>query len=337
MTADATSRAAPTGQEPAASLMSVRVKRRKAALAPSGKPGDLTADGEPKAAAPFEPPRPVIVLPQPPTPPMAPALREALLPLAELLLPELEAKPEPREEPQVIALPAQPPEREPEAGPAQPDSPLSRWAGAPEPVAEEPELAPLELASPEESVSPPADAPAPFAMLGRAEEPVPMPEAAPLEEPGPVDAPPHAAQATPEMGSGPDILDYWDSLRGARNFPALDDLDRAHVGATWPNTVLVTLGQSELPRMTRIGENNGEIDYTAGVIDWIVARARTSARRGEPMEEEQRFVVSTGNARYRLLLLPFGSYGLACDHVLCQLARAHELSAVASFKRWLTG
>jgi hypothetical protein len=71
------------------------------------------------------------------------------------------------------------------------------------------------------------------------------------------------------------------------------------------------------------------------VTDWILSRGRQAAKRGQPMEEEQRFPISTGSARYRLLLLPFSSYGLKSDHVLCHVSRAEELSPVASFKRWL--
>jgi hypothetical protein len=173
-------------------------------------------------------------------------------------------------------------------------------------------------------------------------EPRPMltlvdaPPAEPAEPASEATAEPSAA-AAPAEGGEPDILDYWDSLRGGRDFPALDELDRAHVAASWPDTVLVAVGPSELPRITRLGESSGEIEYTATVIDWIMSRGRNSVKRGEAMEEEHRFPISTGSARYRLLLLPLSSYGLTCDHVLCQLTRAQERSAVSGWKRWLTG
>lgn len=74
------------------------------------------------------------------------------------------------------------------------------------------------------------------------------------------------------------------------------------------------------------------------VTDWILTRGRNSAKRGQPMEEEQRFPVSGGGrARYRLLMLPFsGENGSPkSEHVLCHITRAQDRSAVDSFKRWL--
>lgn len=171
-------------------------------------------------------------------------------------------------------------------------------------------------------------------------------EPAPVEPEAPVlrllpeqmldETPPALPEPAEEDGSE-DLVDYWDGLRGARAFPALHDLDRARIAALWPNTLLVVVGPSELPRITPLGANNGEIEYTATVIDWIVARSRSAARRGEPTEAEQRFAVSTGGARYRLLLLPVGSDERKSDHMLCQLSQAEAVSAVASFRRWLTG
>lgn len=312
MTPDASPRAA---LEPAASLTSVRVKRRKLPVAPSGKPGDLTEGGagqpepEPTAA------REVIVLPPPP--PLAPQLREMALPFAEVLLPEViaaceateDATEDATESADVIALLPQL---------LLPEMPVPGRA-----------LAPIQ---PE----PPAAAPQPeLPLLSLELELEPEPEQLPLDATLPAFLEPPAEP--PEAESGEDILDYWDGLRGTRAFPALEDLDRAHIAATWPNTVLVAVEPSELPRITRFGENDGEIEYTAGVIDWIMARGRNSAKRGEPMEEEKRFAISAGGARYRLLLLPVGKDGQKSDHVLCQLSRSEELSAVASFRRWLTG
>ncbi len=270
MSPDGASRSA---LEPAASLTSVRVKRRRPAPAAGGKRGDLTAGGAPE----------VILAPPPAGEPEAPP-------------------------PELLLLPLQAPA---------PAATYSESPPEPAPPAEEPEPRLPEL------LLLPPQAPAPAAASS---EPAPEPVLAPAPEPEP----------EPETGEL-DILDYWDSLRGARNLPALDDLDCAHVAATWPNTLLLAVEQTELPRITRLGENDGEIEYTGMVIDWIMARGRHSARHAEPMEEEQRFAVSSGGARYRLLLLPVGGDGLTSDHVLCQLARVEERGAVASFRRWLVG
>jgi hypothetical protein len=159
----------------------------------------------------------------------------------------------------------------------------------------------------------------------------------PLATAEPAAEPPTPLPTVPEEVRAPDILDYWDSLRGVRDYPTVDELDRSHVAASWPNTVLLSF-KTEIPQITRIGENNGEIEYTAMVTSWLMTRGRHAVKRGEPMEEEQKFPLSNGSGRYRLLVLPMlGKGGEACDHVLCQVTRAQERSAVASFKRWLAG
>jgi hypothetical protein len=394
--------ASPSGLEPAASLTSVRIKRRKPPLARSGKRGDLTAESSSPAA-----PEPVIALP-PPAPPSESAFREieriidGLRPAATPELPHLfEGLPPP---PAAPALPESPPAIEATQEPAPPEildlfelmpppapepekseippvvallPPATQRELEPEPEPEESpsfeegpsfiELkapAPAEPSAPEPAndVEPPAtlrdgeavELMAPFDEAEVLGDPLddPEPEFEPVAEPEPrprpvlVEAPPESpaeapapaaldAEPPPESGEA-DILDYWDSLRGGRDFPSLDELDRHLVAATWPNSLLLAVEATDLPRITRLGESDDEIEYTATVIDWIMSRSRNAAKRGEPIEEEKRFPISTGNARYRLLLLPFSSYGLKCDHVLGQLTRVAELGAVASFKRWLS-
>ncbi len=134
-----------------------------------------------------------------------------------------------------------------------------------------------------------------------------------------------------------EIIDYWDSLRGGKPFPPLDALDRGHVRRSWPNCMLVAYGAADsvTPRLTRIGEENGEIEYLEMVIHWILSRGQLAAGRGEPMEEEKRFPVTGGNARYQLLLLPLAAPNGKSEHVLCHLARAKEVAKGGAFKRWL--
>jgi hypothetical protein len=395
--------ASPSGLEPAASLTSVRIKRRKPPLARGTKRGDLTAEsgnGSPAM------PEAVIALPPPaadsafveieriidglrpaatpelphlfegrPPPAPAPALLESppviaatpepappeILDLFELMPPPVPpAEPEMPELPPIVELlpPATRQELEPEAElEAEPErdesaSFIELMAPAPaEPSAAEPanDLEPpatfrdgeaLDLMAPfdeAEMLGDPLDDAEPEFQPVAEPEPRLTPIRAEAPPEPPAEAPtPEALDAEPPPESGePDILDYWDSLRGGRDFPALDELDRNLVAATWPNTLLLAVEATNLPRITRLGESDGAIEYTATVIDWIMSRSRNAAKRGEPIEEEKRFPISTGSARYRLLLLPFSSYGLKCDHVLGQLTRAAELGAVASFKRWL--
>jgi len=337
---------------PAASLTSVRVRRRSQPRMPSGKPGDLTADElaalvvEPRL--PREPAGTVILLPAQPSEAEASRAEPAIAPEE---MQELLAEAEPldltlltyTEEPVTVETP----EPEPAALllplPVLQDSEgWEAFAANDHAVAADPVDA--DLVDADSMDADPVDAEAADAKTAEAE----VAEAETIDdelaevEAAEVDAVDAEAAADGEAADASeameaadeDILDYWDSLRGGRDFPALDELDRTHVAATWPNTLLLAVDSADLPRITRLGASDGEIDYTATVVDWIMSRGKQSAKHAEPMEEERRFAVSTGGARYRLLLLPLSSYGLNCDHVLCQLSRLPELGAVASIKRW---
>ncbi len=287
----------PPGPEtPPASLTMVRVKRRRSTIEPSGKRGDLTQQLMAAASNP------------------APTVARNPVPVAETTAAPAIALTPPAE-----PAPESPPPAEPaEAAPLDLDTvPL-----------EMPPMPRLVVEADERQAEVPAPVAAPRLVVDTAQDIEPAPE----PEPEPV-------RYGPGPRSADDIIDYWDSLRGARDFPALDDLDRNLIADCWPNSVLLAFAQAQgeapTPRITRLGEPNGEIEYTAMVTDWILSRGRYVAKRGDPMEEEQRFPVSTGSARYRLLLLPFSSYGLQSDHVLCHLSRTQELSPAAAFKRWL--
>ncbi len=145
--------------------------------------------------------------------------------------------------------------------------------------------------------------------------------------------------ATPEARprSDDEIIDYWDSLRGEQVMPLLSDLDRDWIGRCWPNSLILAVGEAEVtsPRITRLGEAREDVEFTPMVIEWILARGRHSARRGMPVEEEQRFPVSRGSARYRLILLPLGNGTGRSNHVLCRICPTQDISAAAAFKRWL--
>jgi hypothetical protein len=149
----------------------------------------------------------------------------------------------------------------------------------------------------------------------------------------------HAAAPEPEAApSGADaLIDYWDELAGDRLFPAFAELDGERVAEYWPNTVLLTFGVNDMPRMTRLGEPDGAVEYNLMVTDWILSRGRQAAERGEALEEEQRFPMGRGRVRYRLVLLPCSNDGGRVDHMLCHVSHIAEpkLSAAAAFKRWL--
>ncbi len=339
---------------PPASLTLVQVKRRRAAEPSVKKRGDLTeilGTAGPKPRKPGD-------------------LTELLsAPLPELAAPE----PEPSaatapEAASPLLIAATPPEPLLLTGPAgafaatEPEP-----AAAPDPFAEELTLAELIAAAPPEPASIALDASAPVPPSvpdAAAGEPDPIALDAAHVEPAtpardPPAEPPLAADppadwqefpAVPSTAgrfaaevprrrdppSADELVDYWDQKRGQRPLPALEDIDRVMIAERWSNSLILSLeGDPALPRIHRLGTTNAEIEYTPMVIDWIMSRGRHCARRGMAMEEEERFPMSRGRARYRLLLLPLGRDGRKCEHVLCHLSRAQELSATAAFKRWL--
>lgn len=142
------------------------------------------------------------------------------------------------------------------------------------------------------------------------------PHAIPAAAPGP-EAPP----------SGPahrdvDLLHYWNALRGGRDLPALASLDRGHVAAACPDTLLVSYGDGArtMPRIARLGRFTGEVEYTSMVTEWILSCARQAADTRKPIAKEQDFPVEHRSKKYAMLLLPLTSGGKAADHVLCRLS-----------------
>jgi len=320
----------PTPETPPASLTAVRIGRRKAEAPGSGKPGDLTqqlgADAPDDASAPIHgiptpAPAAAASLPPTPEPPRAAAPSQ---PTPEPQPPRAVASPSPATEPPPAAEPApvhllgedeirqllDPPGR---AAPPPPPAP------APEP--------PLMIDPDEREAIPPAPAAPELRLV--AEGPATGPKAE-----GPAEPKPSAAAPASSID---EIIDYWDSLRGGTPVPPLDALDRGHVRQSWPNCMLVaySAAESATPRLTRIAEENGEIEYLEMVIHWILSRGQLAAHRGEPMEEEKRFPVTGGNARYQLLLLPLATADGKSEHVLCHLSRVKEVAKGGAFKRWL--
>jgi len=167
---------------------------------------------------------------------------------------------------------------------------------------------------------------APLAPVEAAPAPAPIVAPAPVMASAPVVAPAPPPRETPAALPHGDegIVVYWNRLRGSRAVPPLDALDRGFVAQAWSDNLLVAFEGSEsaMPRITRLGETNGDIEYTPMVTDWIMTRARQSARRGAPFDEAQDFPMDGEHPRYRLFLLPFGMRdGAGSDCVLCHLCR----------------
>lgn len=320
----------PAPDTPPASLTAVRIGRRKAAPAAAGKAGDLTqqlgsdapADAQPGARpAPAVASAPTIGPAEPPGAVAPPSAKSARL-LGEDEIRQLLDPPERRataSRPPTIAAASEPPMAT--TPPTVPDPPTA--APAPPPVVEP---------TPPTAVEPPP-------LMVEPDERDAIPAAPELRLVAETMASSGKAEAPAERSSAAlpttidQIIDYWDSLRGGKPVPALDALDRGLVRRSWPNCMLVAYGGA--PKLTRIGEENGEIEYLEMVIHWILSRGQIAASRGEPMEEEKRFPVSDGNARYQLLLLPLANAEGKSEHVLCHLVRVKEAAKPKGFKRWL--
>jgi hypothetical protein len=193
--------------------------------------------------------------------------------------------------------------------------------------------APLMLDPKEREAVPPAPA---LRLVADTPAAAPVP-AKPKAGPAPT-APAESASAGPKSpaNSVDEIIDYWDGLRGDKPFPRLDQIDRTQIGRTWPNCLLVGFGpvDTTTPQITRLGKENGDVEYGEMVIHWILSRGRVAARRSEPIEEEKRFPVTGGQARYQLLLLPLGTREGKSEHVLCHLSRIPEVNRGNALKRW---
>jgi len=158
--------------------------------------------------------------------------------------------------------------------------------------------------------------------IADAPEPAPVPVPAPstpmpAPRPGPVAAPPEPPPRAEE------IVVYWERMRRGRPLPPLDDIDRSLVANAWPDSLIVLFDQdsSAMPRISRLGESAGLIEYTPMVTDWILTRARHAARRGARHDEVQSFPVEGDVQRYRLFLLPLAPTAGASEAVLCHLCR----------------
>jgi hypothetical protein len=149
--------------------------------------------------------------------------------------------------------------------------------------------------------------------------PAPAPAASPAPTPPP-SRPPASAEPPPRSE---EIVVYWERVRRGRPLPPLADIDRSLVANAWPDSLIVLFDQdpAAMPRISRLGESAGEIEYTPMVTDWILSRARHAAKRAARHDETQSFPIEGDVPRYRLFLLPLGSQSGGSEAVLCHLCR----------------
>jgi hypothetical protein len=151
-----------------------------------------------------------------------------------------------------------------------------------------------------------------------------VPTVAPAAPPPPLKpAPSAAASAKEPPPRAEEIVVYWERLRRGRALPPIAEVDRSLVGNAWPDSLIVMFDRdTAMPRISRLGDTDGAIEYTPMVTDWILTRARMAAKRAAKLEEVQTFPLEGASARYRLFLLPLGMGNGTSDGVLCHLCCA---------------
>lgn len=177
--------------------------------------------------------------------------------------------------------------------------------------------------------------------------PAPAPDAkAPAPAPAKQIVDPAALQSTerkvpPMAGNndarrGGEISAYWKRLRGSRPYPAVSDLDPSLIAADWPNSILFRCragsgalmpDMSFLPQQasgTNRGNsaNDGKIQLSAMMLQWLVSLAEDALRNQRPVEDTEAFPAAQRAIDYRAIALPLGDKRTEIDHVLCHVKRA---------------
>jgi len=137
-----------------------------------------------------------------------------------------------------------------------------------------------------------------------------------------------AASILGSVKDPPAMIAWWEALKRGRRFPTPHDLDRAAIGAAWPAVVLLSYSaeQNGIARTIRIGDRddvqNGAVEYSPMLTEWLLALGRKTIMRGVPLDETGDFPSARGVIAYRILALPLSAGGHFPDHVLCRLWRA---------------
>lgn len=152
-------------------------------------------------------------------------------------------------------------------------------------------------------------------------EPVTMP--ARISSPGPRHKwPPEAERRLTYR-----LLNYWDSLRGNRIYPGLDDIDGAMIPDLWPWCfVLDTRRDYPSPYFEYLGEDLAKYSgiYLSGKDDWRVTLLdkaaehldRTLAAREPILIEDELRRYDGRELLFRSIMLPLSEDGETISHVL---------------------
>ena len=131
-----------------------------------------------------------------------------------------------------------------------------------------------------------------------------------------------------------DIYGYWSRVKNGRRFPSRADFDAEQVGEHWPNSMLLTCGNSvgagshgSFSSVLRLGANRrsrpgDDLNFTSMITEWILATGGEAARAGTPVQDTEVFPTPDGTHAYKIVALPLSENQTRVDHVLCHLSRS---------------
>jgi len=131
-----------------------------------------------------------------------------------------------------------------------------------------------------------------------------------------------------------DIYGYWTRVKNGRRFPSRADFDAEQVAENWPNSMLLTCGNSigagshgNFTNVLRLGANRrsrpGEdLNFTSMITEWILSTGGEAARAGTPVQDTEVFPTPDGTHAYKIVALPLSENQTRVDHVLCHLSRS---------------
>lgn len=119
----------------------------------------------------------------------------------------------------------------------------------------------------------------------------------------------------------------WDSLRGERIYPKIEEIDAKDLPDVWQDCWLVKITDERHKRThhySYIGANikniyDGKMEHAAvlGLTDKLYHRYMEIAHIKKPLIDESQFVTLKGDVvKYRQILLPFGPNELEVSHIL---------------------
>ncbi len=123
------------------------------------------------------------------------------------------------------------------------------------------------------------------------------------------------------------LLNYWEQLRGERDYPSLDDIDPTAIGEIWPYCFLLDVEHYRaFPYFQYLGPSlakysgiflGGQRDWSFTLLKKAVCHFREALERGAPvLVEEELTQYDNRKLLLRSVLLPLSDDQETIDHLL---------------------